>query len=309
MTRTIRIGSRRSKLALVQSEGVKELIETRSQLKCEIITIDTMGDRVLDWSLPAIGDKGLFTKELEQRLIAGDVDIAVHSLKDLPTELPSGLTLAAVPTREDPRDVFLSMTGYDLQSVPPGGKVATGSLRRRAQLARMRPDVVVDDLRGNVPTRIEKLRSKGYDGIILAAAGLKRLHMLKWITAYFEPEVLVPAAGQGALGVESREDERELSGILQLLNDERTFIEVTLERKLLGRLGGGCQIPVGIHARLEGGSLYMVAVVADRDGRRFVKESVQGLARDRDNLLEQLYAKLESGGALSIVEALKRDSV
>ena len=307
MNRIIRIGSRKSKLALIQSTMVKELIDVLPGYSSEIVTVDTTGDRILDRSLPAIGDKGLFTRELEEQLLDGRVDLAVHSLKDLPTSLPPGLRLGAVTRREDVRDVFIS-TRYDsFHDLPEDARIATGSLRRRSQLQRMRPDIAIEDLRGNVPTRIEKLTRHGYDGIILAAAGVKRLKLEHVIRAYFDIEEMIPAAGQGALGIEVRDDARDLDPVLQRLHDPDSALETRAERTILHRLQGSCQVPIGVSARLSGEHIRMAAFVSSFDGSRFIEERRDGAASSADDLISDLLNALLSRGAADLIRDL-RDS-
>ncbi|MBI4720651.1 MAG: hydroxymethylbilane synthase, partial [Chitinivibrionia bacterium] len=270
MSRLIRIGSRKSKLALIQSEEVKTAVERDERFRCEVLGTDTKGDAVLDRPLPAIGDKGLFTRELEQALLDGSIDIAVHSLKDLPTTLPEGLRLGAVTVREDPRDAFLSPRFKSLRDVPQSGCVATGSARRSAQVRKIRPDIVIRDLRGNVPTRIQKMSAHGYDGIILAAAGIKRLDLEETISSYFDTEDMIPAAGQGALGIEVRSGAPDMEPVLAILNDPRSAAETSAERTVLHMLRGGCHVPMGINALTDGRTIRIVAFVSDMRVMQFI---------------------------------------
>lgn len=305
MNKIIRIGSRKSRLALVQSTMVKHLIDGIPGYASEIVTMDTKGDMILDRSLPAIGDKGLFTRELEEQLLAGHIDIAVHSLKDLPTALPDGLELGAITEREDPRDVFLS-TRYDsFHSLPRNARIATGSLRRRAQLHRMRPDLTIEDLRGNVPTRIQKLTRENYDGIILAAAGVRRLGLEESISAYFDFEEMIPAAGQGALGIETRENAVECSPVLERLHHARTALETNAERSILHRLDGSCQVPIGVSAAANEERISLAAFVADVDGSRFLLDRREGAIAEIDSLTDQVVAALLDQGAADIIRPLR----
>ncbi len=289
-------------MALTQSRMIKSMIEAGGKYSCEIIKLETKGDKILNRSLPEIGDKGLFTKELEDNLLGGSIDLAVHSLKDLPTELPAGLTLGAVPRREDERDVFISSKHSSFAEVPSGGIIASGSLRRRVQLKRKRPDIVLEDLRGNVPTRIEKMKSRGFDGIILASAGLKRLGLEKIITQVFDPSFMVPAAGQGALGIEIREDDERMNQIMERLNDETSSIETGAERIILSALGGSCQIPIGITARAYNGKLSILAFVSDLNAQTFIESRAEGPVKDADITSSKIIDELMKQGAMEIVE-------
>jgi hydroxymethylbilane synthase len=307
MSRLIRIGSRKSKLALIQSEAVKSMIERDARFSCEIHATDTKGDTIVDRALPAIGDKGLFTRELEERLLDGRIDLAVHSLKDLPTTLPEGLRLGAVTRREDPRDVLISTRFRTLSDIPERGCIATGSARRKAQALTARPDLIIRDLRGNVPTRIEKMTLEGYDGIILAAAGIKRLHLEETIASFFDPEVMVPAPGQGALGIEVRTDAPHLEPVLALLNDMQSAAETAAERSVLHMLGGACQVPIGINARLGGGEMQIMAFVSDPSGTRFIRERVHGAVRESQRIALRLFALLADKGARDLIASMKDD--
>lgn len=302
MTRKLRIGSRKSQLALRQSEWVKQMLEARGGYCCTIVTIETRGDQILDLPLPEIGDKGLFTRELEHGLLAGELDLAVHSLKDLPTELPDGLALGAVTRREDPRDALVSGQGYTLATLPPRAIVATGSLRRKVQLLRLRPDLEVPAIRGNVPTRLRKMEEKGYQAIILARAGLERLG-LSALAEPISPEQMIPAAGQGSLGIECRRG--ELSGVLEVLNDGAAALECRSERAVLHLLGGTCQIPMGVNAAVTGDRMRIVAFVSDREGRRFIKERIEGESDYAEDLAAELARRLLAQGAGELVSQAK----
>jgi hydroxymethylbilane synthase len=305
MTKTIRIGSRKSKLALAQSNFVKRSIETDSRFRCEIIELDTRGDKILDRSLPSIGGKGLFTEELEARLIDGSIDIAVHSLKDLPTDLPQPLVLGAVSAREDPRDALLSRGGRPLSDLPEGARVATGSLRRRAQLLHRRPDLDITDLRGNVPTRIRKLEDEKLDGIVLAQAGLLRLGLESRVTQLFDVDEMVPAPGQGALGIEVRAEHGDLKEALRLIHDERAGVATQAERAILSGLGGGCNIPLGVHAIVDGGTLAVLVFLSDPKGKRTIEESLSGPVHQCETLISELSTRLVSNGAREIIASLR----
>lgn len=262
----VRIGTRGSRLAVAQARWVVTRLRDAGT-DAEVRIIHTTGDRARKVPLATLGGsagiKGVFTKEIEDALLAGEIDLAVHSLKDLPTELPGGLSLGCVPQRADPRDVLL---GGTLASLPEGAVVGTGSRRRTEQLGHLRPDVSVADIRGNVDTRIRKLRSGGYDAIVLAAAGLERLGRLHEVAEYLPVDVMVPAAGQGALGIEVRTGDPAVLEVLSPLHDARAAAEVRAERALLRALGGGCEVPVGAHAALRDGRLTLVAAAAGSDG-------------------------------------------
>src|SRR6266436_618808 len=255
------IGSRGSQLALWQARHVAALLaELGARTRLEIIK--TTGDKITDVPLSQVGGKGLFTKEIEEALLDGSIDLAVHSLKDLPTELPEGLVLAAIPEREDPRD---AMVGCTLASLPLGAKVGTSSLRRAAQLRRLRPDLQVESIRGNLDTRLRKLDEGQYDAILLAAAGLKRLGWADRIAEILAPEVMCPAVGQGALAIETRAAGAGFDAV-QSLDHAATHAAVTAERGVLGALGGGCQVPIGAYATVSGNRMRVHAIVAAPDG-------------------------------------------
>jgi len=275
----LRIGSRGSQLALWQAEHVKTLLAGSGQ-PADISIIKTSGDKILDVPLSlagkAAGGKGLFTKEIEEALAAGSIDIAVHSLKDLPTELEDGFDIAAILPREDARDAFLSAHYNSVSELPPRARVGTSSLRRQAQLLSMRPDVQVDWLRGNVDTRLRKLEEGGYDAILLAAAGLIRLGLAHKIKQLLPIEVMCPAAGQGALAIEVRADDAATRKAISALDDLASRSTVTAERAMLNALGGGCQVPIGAHARFETKRLILLGIVASPDGTAIIAEEQEG---------------------------------
>jgi hydroxymethylbilane synthase len=266
----IRIGSRGSQLALWQAEHIAGLLRGRGYA-VEIEVIKTTGDRLQEVTFAQVGSKGMFTLEIEEALAAGRIDLAVHSLKDLPTELPAGFLLGATPRRADPRDVFVSRDYASLQELPEGARLGTSSLRRRAQLRSIRPDLEYIEFRGNVDTRLRKLGEGQAEGILLAAAGLDRLEKTEWIRERLEPEVVCPAAGQGALGIEIRDPQTGLDGriaeAVAFLDDAATRFAVTAERVALAALGGGCQVPIGVHCwPVVDGKYEVLGVVADPDG-------------------------------------------
>jgi hydroxymethylbilane synthase len=271
----LRIGSRGSQLALWQANHISSLLRERGH-EVEIEIIKTTGDKITDVSLAQVGTKGMFTKEIEEALAEGRVDVAVHSLKDLPTELPPGFELVAITTRVDPRDVFLSVKYDSVSALPKGALVGTSSLRRQAQLKVARPDLVIHALRGNVDTRVRKLEEGEYDAIILAAAGLTRLGKTQLVREVLSEEFMCPAAGQGALGIEIRAGDDEMRKHLAFLDDPAARATTTCERALLQRLGGGCQVPIGAFAEMREGSLHLTAIVARPDGSTILRETQSG---------------------------------
>jgi hydroxymethylbilane synthase len=299
------IGSRGSKLALFQANWSKSKLEAaHSDLRVAIKIIKTSGDVFLDAPLSQIGGKGLFTKEIEDALLDGVIDLAVHSLKDLPTVLPAGLSLAAVSSREDARDAFLSNEYRNLDALPKGAKVGTSSLRRQSQLLRLRRDLEVANLRGNLETRIRKLDERQYDAILLACAGLDRLGYQDRIVERLSVEQLCPAVGQGALAIEIREMDDETRNRLQSLHHAPTHSAVTAERAFLRRLGGGCQVPIAGHAWIEDSRLEMLGVVASTDGRQMFRDQASGSIERADALGAQLAERLLASGASEILKAL-----
>jgi hydroxymethylbilane synthase len=266
----IRIGTRRSPLALWQARHVGALLQRREPgLQVELVEIVTRGDKILDSPLAKVGGKGLFVKEIEERLLSGGVDLAVHSLKDMPAELPPGLVLASVPGREDPRDAFVSSRHRRLEDLPPGARVGTSSLRRACQLKAWRADLEIVPIRGNVQTRLRRIDEE-LDAGVLAAAGLKRLGLAERIGELLEPERMLPAVGQGALAIEARDGDAETLARVGALEDPATRLAVGCERAFLARLGGGCQVPIAAHARVDGGRIALRALVGHPDGSRTV---------------------------------------
>lgn len=291
-TNRLIIGSRSSKLALAQVEIVrKKLKAIYPALELELKTIKTTGDKILDVALSKIGDKGLFTKEIEEALLRGEIDFAVHSMKDLPTELHHELRLAAVSEREDACDVLVSTQGYSIKTLPKNAKIGTGSLRRRAQLLHLRSDLKALDLRGNLDTRIRKLEQGLYDAIILAYAGIKRLN-LKLKLVKIPLEEMLPQAGQGALGIEIRKNNREAEKILKVLDSEDNHLCIDAERALLAGLEGGCQVPIGVYAQIDNDRISMKAGVFSLDGQIAVKDQISGAKKDAESLGSQLAKKI-----------------
>lgn len=301
MKQTITIGTRGSQLALWQAEYVRKRLNRQfPDLGVSLQIIKTTGDKIQEQSLVGLG-KGVFTKEIEIALLDGTIDLAVHSMKDLPTNLPDGLCIAAIPAREDPRDVLVTQSGLVLNKLPKGAKIGTGSPRRRSQLLHLCPDLQVADVRGNLDTRLRKLHETDLDGIILAAAGIKRLIGQEIITEYFEIRQMVPAPGQGAVGVEAREDDVEIKAILTAINDSHSETEVFAERAVLHGLGGGCQVPIGANAELRGDKLHLTAAVCSPDGKRRILERLSGSSTCTDELASELVIKLIQGGASKLL--------
>lgn len=303
MKQKIVIGSRGSELALWQANFIKREIEKKNKsVKVEINIIKTKGDKILDVALSRIGDKSLFTKELEVELLAKRVDLAVHSLKDLQTQIPAGLKLAAVTKRHDVEDVLIARKkGITIQSLPEFAVVATGSLRRRSQLLHLRPDIIVLDLRGNVPSRIEKYLNSEWDAIILARAGVERLNLKKHISSFIPTNDILPAVGQGALGIEIHEDNKIVEEILQSLHHEETYKAVIAERALLRTLEGGCQVPIGALAEVKSTGLYLDAVVGSLDGSITYRKKIRGSKNDPEKLGITLAKDLLKAGAKNIL--------
>ena len=300
------IGTRGSKLALWQANHIAESIRTRyPSVEVTIVRIVTTGDRILDVPLAKIGGKGLFTKELETAMLQGEIDLAVHSLKDMPTELPPGLTLAAVTRRADPGDALISPRFSTLDELPSGARVGTSSLRRRAQLLHYRPDLLISDLRGNLDTRLNKVRTQELDAIILAVAGLKRLGWEQDISQVLPHSICLPAVGQGALAIEARQDDVEVLELLSFLNDQETRAAVFAERAFLRVIEGGCQVPVGVYGEISGQRLSLSALIASVDGQTMIKDQVCGDAADGEALGDELAKRMLAAGGREILAALE----
>jgi hydroxymethylbilane synthase len=298
MRETLLIGSRKSALARSQAEWVARLVcAAWPELQVRNVWMDTEGDRKRDVPLPAIGGKGLFTAELEAAILDGAIDIAVHSLKDLPTDLPPGLALLAVPEREDPADVLVSAEGLRLSELEDGARVGTSSLRRRALLLNARPECRPLDVRGNVETRLAKLERYEYDALLLAAAGLKRLGRLSPTMRALEAPAWLPAPGQGALGIEGRADDERVHGLLDAIEDQRARAETDCERSVLAALGGGCQVPIGALALRKGGDLTVHAAVLSEDGSQAIRASTRGPVGDAVGLGRLVADELRGRGA------------
>ncbi len=304
--RPLRIGSRGSKLALWQANFIRDEIARAHGVAAEIVIIKTSGDRFQQGGVGEIGLKGVFIKELEDALLAKQVDFAVHSMKDVPTEIPPGLTFPAIYRREDPRDCLVSRNARKFSELPRGARIGTSSLRRQSQLRLLRPDLVVAELRGNVDTRVRKLEEGQYDGVVLAKAGLERLGMSDKITEVFSQESMLPAVGQGALGIECRESDTRVTELLGKLDHAETRMGVTAERALLARLEGGCQVPLGAWGRLEDGRLRLDAIVLAADGSVHVRDSLSGAPGSADSLGRELAEKLLSAGAAPLLKLAGR---
>ena len=308
-TNLIRIATRKSPLALWQAEHVRaRLLALHPGLQVELLTMSTQGDRILDSPLAKIGGKGLFVKELEERMLSGDADIAVHSMKDVPVELPAGLHLAVIMEREDPRDALVSNHHADLTALPQGARVGTSSLRRQCQLADRRPDLDIIPLRGNVNTRLRKLDEGEYDAIILASAGLLRLGFGERIRSFISIDDSLPAIGQGAIGIECRADDARVNALLQPLHHVPTASRVRAERAMNHRLEGGCQVPIGGHAILEGERLTLRGLVGTVDGSEIVRAEISGPTTDADRLGTALAEELLEHGAAEILRELYADA-
>ena len=303
MKNKLRIGSRGSQLAMWQANHISELLRSRG-LEVEIEIIHTTGDKITDVALAMVGTKGMFTKEIEEALAARRVDLAVHSLKDLPTELPDGFEIAAITERQDARDAFCSRNYSKIEDLPQRARVGTSSLRRQAQLKAIRPDLDIHPLRGNVDTRLRKLEQGEYDAIILAAAGLKRLGKTELIKQIIPAEIMCPAAGQGALGIEIRLGDSAMREHLSFLNDTAARAATTCERALLNRLGGGCQVPIGAFAEMKNGKLHLEGIVADPDGSMLLRESRDGDPNDPEQLGNAVGETLLSHGGDEILAAV-----
>ncbi|MUH01220.1 hydroxymethylbilane synthase [Scytonema sp. UIC 10036] len=306
--RTIRIGSRKSQLALVQTHWVQEQLQKRfPEISFEIHTMATQGDKILDVALAKIGDKGLFTKELELGMLDREIDFAVHSLKDLPTRLPEGLALAAVTERENPADALVVHEKHkdkQIDTLPEGAVIGTSSLRRLAQLRYHFPHLSFKDVRGNLNTRMSKLDAGEYDALILAVAGLERLGMSDRIHQVLSKEVSLHAVGQGALGIECRADDVELITLLKAIEHPETRDRCLAERAFLRDLEGGCQVPIGVNTELNGNTLTLTGIVASVDGKKLVKDTVSGETEDAEKLGTELAQKVREQGAQEILNEI-----
>ena len=307
-TQPIRIATRKSPLALWQAEHVRDrLLALHPGLQVELLKMSTQGDRILDSPLAKIGGKGLFVKELEQGMLDGRADLAVHSMKDVPAELPDGLCLGAILDSEDPRDAFVSAQYPGVDDLPEGARVGTSSLRRQCQLRARRPDLQILDLRGNVGTRLGKLDAGDYDAIVLACAGLKRLGLSERITHALTPEEMLPAIAQGVIGIECRADDTRVSGLIESLNHAETEQRTAAERAMNATLAGGCQAPVAGYSLLNAGVLELRGLVGQPDGSQVIRGDIRGPAEQAEALGKQLADDLLARGADTILAELLRD--
>ena len=306
MKKTIRIGTRGSQLALYQAKKVKATLENIfPELQVELKIIKTKGDKILDVALSKIGDKGLFTKEIENELIDGSVDLAVHSLKDLPTKLPDGLKLGAVLERGEFRDALVSLKGKKMSDLKAGDVIATSSLRRIAGLLKINNQIVIKDIRGNVNSRLQKMEDGYCDAMIMAAAGLQRLGLEQYITEIIDPEVIMPAVSQGAIAIETRLNDPEVDELMEKLNHLNTWNTVVAERAFLAHLEGGCQVPLGCYSRVENGTLNMSGFVASIDGKQYIREDISGEMTHGAELGVQMAEKMLEKGAKEILDQIK----
>ena len=306
--RIIKIATRKSPLAMWQAEFVRDsLLELHPDLEIELVKMTTQGDKILDTPLAKVGGKGLFVKELEQGMLAGDADIAVHSMKDVPMAFPEGLHLPVICQREDPRDAFVSNTYASLADLPTGSKVGTSSLRRECQLRTNQPDLEVLPLRGNVNTRLAKLDDGQFDAIILASAGLKRLGFEDRIREAIAPEQSLPAVGQGAVGIETRIDDDEINALLAPLRCPRTWIVVSAERAMNRRLAGGCQVPIAGFALIDGNDVWLRGLVGMPDGSQMLTADARARVEDAEALGEAIAENLLAQGADKILAEVYGD--
>ena len=306
--KTIKIGTRGSKLALWQANWVKSALNAENtSIAVELVPIKTRGDKILDVPLAKVGGKGLFVKEIEDALLNGRIDLAVHSMKDMPSEIPDGLCVGAIPEREIPQDVLISKKGLLLHDLMPGARIGTSSLRRSAQLLHARPDLVILPLRGNIDTRLKKLETENLDAIILAAAGVKRLGLENRITEYIDENIMLPAVGQGALCIEIRQNDPEIEPIIAALNHQESWTVVMGERAFLNRLEGGCQVPIAAHGKIEKNTFTLCGLVAAVDGTTVIKETLSGPEDSSESIGVKLADRLLSMGAKTLMENLNPD--
>ncbi len=308
MDKTLKVGTRGSKLALWQANWVKSSLEAKHpSLSIELVLIKTKGDKILDVPLAKVGGKGLFVKEIEEALLSDRIDLAVHSMKDMPGEIPKGLCIGAIPEREIPQDVLISRNKKRLSKLGPGAKIGTSSLRRKAQLLHARPDLVVLPLRGNVDTRLKKLETENLDAIILAAAGVKRLGLENRITEYLDENIMLPAVGQGALCIEVRQNDPLVEPIVATLEHPLTRTIILGERAFLNRLEGGCQVPIAAYGEIDKNIFTLSGLVATIDGRTLIKETFSGPENSSEMIGVELAERLISKGAKTIMDNLKAD--
>lgn len=308
MNKTLKIGTRGSKLALWQANWVKSSLEVKHPfLSIELEIIKTKGDKILDVPLAKVGGKGLFVKEIEEALIDGRIDLAVHSMKDMPGDIPKGLCIGAIPEREIPQDVLISRHKKPLSELAPGDKIGTSSLRRKAQLLHARPDLVILPLRGNLDTRLKKLETENLDAIVLAAAGVKRLGLESRITEYLDENIMLPAVGQGALCIEIRQNDPVVEPIVASLEHPHTRTVILGERAFLNRLEGGCQVPIAAYGKIDKNTFTLAGLVATVDGKTLFKETLAGSEESSESIGIKLAERLISMGAEEIIETLKNE--
>jgi hydroxymethylbilane synthase len=308
MGKTLKIGTRGSQLALWQANWVKTALGAENpSLSIELEIIKTTGDKILDVPLAKVGGKGLFVKEIEEALLNGKIDLAVHSMKDMPAQIPKGLCIGAIPLREIPQDVLISKNNRRFSELPSGAIIGTGSLRRKAQLLFARPDLVVAPLRGNIDTRLKKLETENLDAIILAGAGVKRLGFENRITQYMDENIMLPAVGQGALCIEIRQNDLWVGPVVAVLEDPKTRTVIVGERAFSNRLEGGCQVPIAAHGKIDKNIFTLSGLVAAVDGKTLIKETLQGPENSSDMTGVKLAERLISMGAKTIIDNLKAD--
>lgn len=301
--KTIKIGTRGSPLAVWQAEWVRSQLQSlHPEYQPELVKIKTTGDKITDVPLAQVGGKGLFVKEIETALFEGRIDLAVHSMKDVPADILQGLCIGAVPERESPADVLISRNSKSLEALAEGARLGTSSLRRGAQIRHIRPDIKVCPLRGNLDTRIRKLETENLDAIVVAAAGVRRLGLEARITQYLSETVMLPAIGQGALGIEIRENDEAIRNLLAPLDHEQTRLAVECERALLGRLEGGCQVPIAARAKLDGDQIELTGMVAAVDGSLLIRDSIAGHSDQREKLGVELADRLLDMGGRKLLE-------
>ena len=306
MSNPVKIGTRGSKLARWQANWVKSALENKfPSTPVKLIVIKTQGDKILDVPLAKVGGKGLFVKEIEAALLARRIDIAVHSMKDMPADIPRELCIGAIPERENPVDVFISRNGAGFRELAAGSVIGTSSLRRGAQLQHARPDIVIRSIRGNLDTRIKKLESEDFDALVLAAAGVKRLNLEHKISEYLDPAIMLPAIGQGALCIETRKNDPTIGPLVASLDHASTRAVVAAERAFLNRLEGGCQVPIAGHGQIIGNQLVLTGLVAELDGSRVIKGEKRGRLNSPETIGIHLAEELLARGADKILEKLK----
>lgn len=303
MTDPVRIGTRKSPLALWQANHIKQALETtHPNLRVELVKITTKGDKMLDVALAQVGGKGLFVKEIEEALLDARIDLAVHSMKDVPTDIAPGLILGAITHREDCRDALVSRNGLTFANLPPGARIGTSSLRRQAQLLHHRPDLEMIPIRGNLNTRLKKLETENLAAVVVALAGLKRMGWEDQATEILDPSLSLPAIGQGSLGIEIREEDPRISDLIAFLDHEPSRIAVTAERSFLHRLEGGCQVPIAAMGQLENGDLIIEGRVASLDGKVMIVDRLIGPPEDAEPLGRELGDRLLAAGAAEILK-------